>query len=249
MRRLHNEVLDTVCNSAIKRLLHVIDLLIITRLHVVDDDLSGERAADRPIRVGFLQSVLNALDILYATVVEGRTEADNEQLVFADFVFVARIVFCSVARIATEIIRVGVIAFHKLLLRIGQRVPSFFCCFAFFIGIVIALLHIDCVDEIRNILRCHFVCFLLGCARRAAFLCGALAAFDCGRSAALLRRCARRRVIAAACGSGREHCNCHYQCGGLFPCKLTHGLCFLSWAISALIVFSLKERYRKPRHI
>ena len=170
MRRLHNEVLNTVCNSAIKRLLHVIDLLIVTRLHVVDDDLSGERAADRPIRVGFLQSVLNALDILYATVVEGRTEADNEQLVFADFVFVARVVFRGVTRIAAEIIRVGVIAFHKLLLRIGQRVPSFFCCFAFFIGIVIALLHIDCVDEIRNILRCHFVCFLLGCARRAAFL-------------------------------------------------------------------------------
>ena len=100
MRRLHNEVLDAVCDSTVKRLLHVVNLLIVARLHVVDDNLSGERAADRPIRVSFLQSVLNALDILYATVVEGRTEADNEQLVFADFVFVARVVFRGVARIA-----------------------------------------------------------------------------------------------------------------------------------------------------
>ena len=222
VRRLDHEILHAIGNCTVERLGHVVDLLAVTGLHVVDDDLSSERAADRPIRVGFLQSVLNALDILYATVVEGRTEADNEQLVFADFIFVARVVFCSVARIAAKVIRVSVIAFHKLLLCIGQRVPSFFCCFAFFIGMIIALLHIDCVDEIRNILRCHFVCFLLGCARRAAF--------DCGRSAALLRRCARRRVIAAACGSGREHCNCHYQCGSLFPCKLTHGLCFLSVA-------------------
>ena len=71
---------------------HVVDLLAVTGLDVVDDDLRGEGAADGPVGVRGLQGVFDALDVGHAAVVEGRAEGDDQQLVFADLVLVAGVI-------------------------------------------------------------------------------------------------------------------------------------------------------------
>ena len=75
MGGLDDQVLDTVGNSAVESLLHVVDLLAVTGLDMVDDDLGGEGAADGPIRVSGLQSILDALDVGRAAAVERGAEA------------------------------------------------------------------------------------------------------------------------------------------------------------------------------
>lgn len=97
VRRLDNQILDAVGNGTLKRLVHVVDLLAVAGLNVVDDDLRGEGTADAPIRVGGLQGVLDALDVSGAAAVEGGAEADDQQLIFADVVGIARVVLAGVA--------------------------------------------------------------------------------------------------------------------------------------------------------
>ena len=98
MRRLNNEVLDAVCNRAVERLGHVVDLLAVTLVYMVDDDLAGEAAANRVVRERLLHRGLDGADGLAAAVVVAGAEADYQQLVFADFVLIERIIQACVTR-------------------------------------------------------------------------------------------------------------------------------------------------------
>ena len=129
---------------------------------MVDDDLCGEGTADRPVRVSFLQSILDALDVGHAAVVEGGAEGHHQQLVLADVVLVAGVILGSIAGVAAEVIGVGVLAFHHFLLLIGQGVPCSLCGLALGVGVIAALLHIDGVDQVCHILCSCFVCVLAG---------------------------------------------------------------------------------------
>ena len=144
---LDDQLLHTVGDSALQSLLHVVDLLAVTGLDVVDDDLRGEGAAHGPVGVGRLQGVLNALDVGYAAVVEGGTEGYHQQLLLADLVLVAGIVLGGVAGVQTEVLRAGLLALHQRLLGVGQRVPSGLGGLALGVGLLGALLHIDGVDQ------------------------------------------------------------------------------------------------------
>ena len=147
MGGLHHQLLHTVGDSALQSLVHVVDLLAVTGLDVVDDDLSGEGAAHGPIGVGRLQGVLNALDVSYAAVVEGGAEGHHQQLLLADLVLVAGIVLGRVTGVQTEIVGAGFLAFHQCLLGIGQGVPSGLGGLALGVGLLGALLHVDGVDQ------------------------------------------------------------------------------------------------------
>ena len=89
---LDDQILHAVGHSAVQSLLHVVDLLAVAGLNMVDDDLCGEGAADRPIGISGLQRILDALDILHPAVVEGGTEGDHQQLILADVVLIAAVV-------------------------------------------------------------------------------------------------------------------------------------------------------------
>ena len=166
MGGLHDQVLHAVCHSAVQCLLHIVDLLAVACLHMVDDDLCGKGAAHAPVGVSGLQSVLDALDIGSAAVVEGGAEGHHQQLVFADLIGVAGIVLGSIAGVAAEVVGVSVLALHQLLLGIGQSVPCSLCGFALGVGVVSALLHIDGVDQIGHVL----------CGQRVSVCAGSFAA-------------------------------------------------------------------------
>ena len=147
MSGLHHQLLHAVGDSALQSLLHVVDLLAVTGLDVVDDDLSGEGAAHGPIGVGLLQGVLNALDVGYAAVVEGGAEGHHQQLLLADLVLVAGIVLGRVTGVQTEIVGAGFLALHQCLLGVGQGVPSGLGSLTLGVGLLGARLHVDGVDQ------------------------------------------------------------------------------------------------------
>ena len=147
MGGLHHQLLHAVGDSALQSLLHVVDLLAVTGLDVVDDDLRGEGAAHGPVGVGLLQGVLDALDVGYAAVVEGGAEGHHQQLLLADLVLVAGIVLGGVAGVQTEIVGAGFLTLHQCLLGVGQGIPSGLGGLALGIGLLGALLHVDGVDE------------------------------------------------------------------------------------------------------
>ena len=147
MGGLHHQLLHTVGDSALQSLVHVVDLLAVTGLDVVDDDLSGEGAAHGPIGVSRLQGVLNALDVGYAAVVEGGAEGHHQQLLLADLVLVAGIVLGCVTGVQTEIVGAGFLTLHQRLLGVGQGIPSGLGGLTLGVGLLGALLHVDGVDE------------------------------------------------------------------------------------------------------
>ena len=147
VRRLHDEVLDAVGHSAVERLGHVVDLLAVAGLNVVDNDLSRESAADGPVRIGLLQGVLNALDIVDAAVVVGRAEGNDQKLVLADVILIAGIVLGRIARVKAEVLRARFLTLDHGLLLVGQRVPGSLGSLALRVGLIGALLNIDRVNE------------------------------------------------------------------------------------------------------
>ena len=178
MGRLHDQVLHAVCHSAVQRLLHVVDLLAIACLHMVDDDLCGKGAAHAPVGVCGLQSVLNALDVGSAAVVEGGAEGHHQQLVLTNLISVAGIVLRGIAGVAAKVVGVGIFALHQLLLGIGQSVPSGLCGFALGIGVIGALLHIDGVNQV-----CHVLCGQCVSVCAGSFAAGGRAGSNRGSSA------------------------------------------------------------------
>ena len=129
---------------------------------MVDDDLRGEGAADGPVGERGLQGVLDALDVGNTAVVVGRAEGDDQQLVLADLVLIARIVHGSVAGIEAEVIGAGLVAFDELLLRVGQGVPCGLGGFALGVGLVGAGLDIDGVDQSGDLIGSCLIQLFLG---------------------------------------------------------------------------------------
>ena len=197
MGGLDDQILHAVGNSALQSLLHVVDLLAVTGLDMVDDDLCGEGTADRPVGICGLDGVLDALDVRCAAVVEGGAEADDQDLVVADVVLIAGVVLGGIAGVAAKVIGVSLFTLDQLLLGVGQGVPCGLGGLALGVGVLVALLHIDGVDEVCHLLCCHFI--------------GLLAAHFAGGS---------RACGGAAGGSGRrctaagEHTGTQGQCGG-----------------------------------
>ena len=190
MSRLYNQVLNAIVNGTLKSLIHIVDLLVISCLYMVDDDLSGKCSSYRPIRICFLQSILDALDILCTAVVEGSTKAYNQKLVLTDLIAVAGIVFGSVAGVTSEILRACLFTFNQLFLSVGQLIPCFFGCGTVCIGSIGSLLNIDLIDQscyiiscclivalracLSGILRCCFgccLCYSLGCCLGYSLAC------------------------------------------------------------------------------
>ena len=145
---LHNQSLHTVGNRTVHSLFHVIDLLAVTGLDVVDDDLCGEGAADGPVGESLGQSILNALDVFHTAVVEGSTEGDDQQLLLADLVLIPGIIQRSIAGIAAEVLGAGLFALDQLLLSIGQGVPGSLGGLALGVCLVVAGLDIDGVEAL-----------------------------------------------------------------------------------------------------
>ena len=71
---------------------------------MVDDDLAGEAAADGVVRERLLHSGLDGADGFAAAVVVAGAEADDQQLVFADFVLIERIIQACVTRFVVLIV-------------------------------------------------------------------------------------------------------------------------------------------------
>ena len=159
---LDDHVLHAVGHSAVQSLLHVVDLLAVAGLNMVDDDLCGEGAADRPIGISGLQRILDALDILHSAVVEGGAEGDHQQLILADVVLIAAVVLGSIAGVATKVVGVSLFALNQLLLGIGQGIPCGLGGLTLGIGVIGALLHIDGIDQVCNVLCGQFVSLLAG---------------------------------------------------------------------------------------
>ena len=112
MSRLNNQGLYLVVYGAVQCLGYVVDLLAVTLVYMVDDDLAGEAAAYRVIRERLLHRLLDGADGLTAAVVIAGAEADYEQLGIANFILIQRIVQGSVTRFIV-FVRIG------LILRIG----------------------------------------------------------------------------------------------------------------------------------
>ena len=108
-----------------------------------------------------LESLLDAADVLRPAVVEGRAEADHQQLVFTDLVGVLRIVQRGVAGVAAEVVGIGFLALHQLLLLVGQGVPCGLGGGALSVGLLGPGLHVDGVDEL-SYLGGGFLVFLGG---------------------------------------------------------------------------------------
>ena len=147
MGGLDDQGLDAVIHSALHGLLHVVDLLAVPGLDVVDDDLGSEGAADGPLGISFGDGVLDALDVLHAAAVEAGAEGDYQDLLLADIVGVAGIVQADVAGVAAEVIGIGLFTLHQGLLQIGEGVPGGLRGGALGVGVLIALLDIDGVDQ------------------------------------------------------------------------------------------------------
>ena len=96
--------------------------LAVAGLDMVDDDLRGKGTSYGPIRICLCQSVFDTLDISYTAVIEGSTKAYYQQLVLTDLVLVFGIILGSVSGVASEVIRVSVLALYQLLLeRLSER--------------------------------------------------------------------------------------------------------------------------------
>ena len=130
---------------------------------MVDDDLSGECSSYRPVRICFLQSILNAFDVLCTAVVEGSTKTYNQELVLTDLIAVARIILGSIAGVTSEILRACLFTLNQLFLCVSQLIPGFFGCGAVCIGGIGSLLYIDLVDQSCYVVSCCLIIALGTC--------------------------------------------------------------------------------------
>ena len=208
---LHNQSLHTVGNRTVQSLFHVIDLLAVTGLDVVDDDLGGEGAADGPVGESLGQSILNALDVFHTAVVEGSTEGDDQQFLLADLVLVPGIVQRRVAGIQAEVLGTCLFALDQLLLSIGQGVPGSLGGLALGVGLVVAGLDIDGVDQSSNLIGSSLVNFLLRLGSLSGSLGGSLGSGLRGGS-----RSGSSGAVAAAGSHGQNHANAQQQSNQFF---------------------------------
>ena len=124
---------------------------------MIDNDLGGKCSSDRPVRIGFLQSVLNALDVSNTAVIKRGSEADYEQFIFADFITVAGIIFRSISSIPSKIVWICKFAGNQFLLGIRQGIPSSLCSLTLFIRVFVSFLHIDCVNQLGHLISSSLI--------------------------------------------------------------------------------------------
>ena len=176
---LNDEVLHAVLDCTLKSLLNIVDLLAVTGLNMVDDDLGCESSSDRPVRECGLQCILYSLDIGGSAVVEGSSEADDKKLVLADVVRIFRIILGRIAGIPSEIIRIRFLSLDKLLLSIGQGIPCRLGSCALFVCLVSSFLNIDRIDQSCDLIGQFLIAldlrgrFRIGCGFGFRFLLAA----------------------------------------------------------------------------
>ena len=184
MGRLYYQVLNTVCHSAVQCLIHVVDMLIISCLYMIDDDLCGKCSSYRPVGIGCCDRILDTLDISHTAVVKGSAEAYYQNLVLTDLILITGIILGSISGISAEIIGICIFSLYQFLLCVGQCIP---CCLGIctlFIGILSSLLHIDSIDQCCYFIGCCPICIFgafgsccfrcLGGLSLSAYLCSAL---------------------------------------------------------------------------
>ncbi len=106
MGRLYNQVLNAIVNGTLKSLIHVVDLLVITSLDMVDNDLSGECTSYRPVRImpparASSMPLISAARLSLKEVPKLTTRSSFSPISSP----VARIVLGSVAGVASEVLR------------------------------------------------------------------------------------------------------------------------------------------------
>ena len=124
MGGLNHQILDPVGDGTVQGLAHIVDDFAVPVLHMVDDDLAGEASSHGILREGLLHSRLDGANGQAAVVVVAGAKADHQQLVLADFIFVAGGVLAGVAGVAAEVLGAGFLALDELLLRVGQIAPA-----------------------------------------------------------------------------------------------------------------------------
>ena len=170
MRGLYYQVLNTVCHSAVQCLIHIVDMLVISCLYMIDDDLCGKCSSYRPVGIGCCNRILDTLDISHTAVVKGSTEAYYQNLVLTDLILIAGIILGSISGISAEIIGICIFSLYQFLLCVGQCIP---CCLGIctlLIGILSSLLHIDGIDQCCYFIGCCLIC-IFGAFGSCCFRC------------------------------------------------------------------------------
>ena len=113
-----------------------------------------------------IQSLLHVVDLL---AVAGLNMVDDDlcgegtaDRPVADVVLIAAVVLGSIAGVAAKVVRVSLFALDQLLLGIGQGIPCGLGGLTLGIGVIGALLHIDGIDQVCNVLCGQFVSLLAG---------------------------------------------------------------------------------------
>ena len=88
MCRLYNQILNTICNGSVKCLIYVINLLSISCLYMIDDDLRCKCSSYRPVRICFDERLLDSTDIFYTAVIEGSTKAYYKKFILPNLITV-----------------------------------------------------------------------------------------------------------------------------------------------------------------
>ena len=156
--RLNCKNFNTVFDSTVECLVHIVNLLAIPGLHMVDDDLGSECTSYIPVWECFLECILYTFYIHGTAIVEGCTEAYNQQLLLADIISIARIIFAGIAGIAAEVVRICLFSLDKFLLSVSKLVPCRLGSSALLVGLWSPFLDIDCVNQRSNLVCNLFVC-------------------------------------------------------------------------------------------
>ena len=166
VRGLDDQLLHAVCRSALERLLHVVDLLTVSGLHVINDDLGGKCPSHRPVGVRFLQRFLDPADVRRAAVIEGCSETHDQKFLLTDLVAIKRVVLRRGPCICAKIVRIREFSLNKRFLLVRKGVPGRLGFLAHLISLFGPLLHIDRVDLIGSCfcrLQVLFAGRLCGC--------------------------------------------------------------------------------------
>ena len=86
--RLNHKLFYTVCYCSLKSLLNVVDLLTISCIDVIYDDLCCESSSYAVIGIGSCKCLFNSSDILSSALVKACTKAYYQKLFFSDLITV-----------------------------------------------------------------------------------------------------------------------------------------------------------------
>ena len=163
---LDDQLLHAVCRCALERLLHVVDLLTISGLHVINDDLGGKGPSHRPVGVRFPKCLLDPADVRRAAVIERCSETHDQKFLLTDLIAIKRVVLRRSPCICAKIVRIREFSLNKRFLLVRKGVPGRLGFLAHLISLFGPLLHIDRVDLIGSCfcrLQVLFAGRLCGC--------------------------------------------------------------------------------------